>query len=199
MIQFDCNRRKPIFSGMRMLTALLSLAFLSACASADFYRNPNMDFGSIQTVAVMPLMNIAKDLQANDRVRDVFITSLLATGSMYVLPPGEVARGASSAGMVNPASPTSDEVVKLCKILKVDAVITGTVKEYGETRSGSSSANLISMSMQMSEGQTGKVVWSATSTQGGITFSDRLLGGGGEAMNVVTEKAVNDILNKLFK
>jgi hypothetical protein len=53
--------------------------------------------------------------------------------------------------------------------------------------------------MQMIETQTGRVVWAASSTKGGITFGDRLLGGGGEPMNVVTEKAVDDIIDKLFK
>jgi len=143
----------------------LYLALLTACAGGgDRYRNPDMDFGSLQTVAVMPLANLSRDTQAADRVRDVFITSLLATGGMYVIPPGEVMRGISSAGVVNPTTPTPEEVVKLCKQLKIDGVITGTIREYGEVRSGSTAANVISMSMQMFEGQTGKVVWSASTT-----------------------------------
>jgi len=35
--------------------------------------------------------------------------------------------------------------------------------------------------------------------EGGINLGDRLFGGGGEPMNVVTEKAVDDIIDKLFK
>jgi hypothetical protein len=73
------------------------------------------------------------------------------------------------------------------------------VKEYGEVRSGTASATSIAISMQMIETQTGRVVWAASSTKGGISFGDRLLGGGGQPMNVVTEKAVDDIINKLFK
>ncbi len=53
--------------------------------------------------------------------------------------------------------------------------------------------------MQMMEAQTGRVVWSASSTRGGVTMSDRLFGGGGEPMNIVTEKAVDDVIRKLFK
>jgi hypothetical protein len=54
------------------------------------------------------------------------------------------------------------------------------------------------MSLQMMEAQTGKVVWSASTTQGGVTMSDRLFGGGGEPMNATTQKAVDDLLEKLF-
>jgi len=78
-------------------------------------------------------------------------------------------------------------------------VITGAVKEYGDVRSGAAMSTVIALSMQLVETQTGKVVWAASSTKGGISFTDRLFGGGGEPMNVVTEKAVDDILDKLFK
>ena len=83
-------------------------------------------------------------------------------------------------------------------MVEADAVITGIVREYGELRSGSASANVISVSLQMMEAETGRVVWSASSTQGGVTAGDRLLGGGGRPLNVVTQKAVNDLLDKLF-
>jgi hypothetical protein len=84
-------------------------------------------------------------------------------------------------------------------MIKVQAVITGVLKEYGEVRSGATSANIISVSLQMMEAQTGKVVWSASSTKGGISIWDRLLGGGGQPMDKITQKAVDDLINKLFK
>ena len=51
----------------------------------------------------------------------------------------------------------------------------------------------------MMEGQTGRIVWSASTTQGGVTFEDRLLGGGGQPFNVITEKAVYALINKLYQ
>jgi hypothetical protein len=122
----------------------------------------------------------------------------LATGAIYVLPPGEVARGISRSEINTPMTPSPEEVVKLGGIIKVQAVLTGVVKEYGEVRSGTTSANIISLSIQMIETQTGKVVWTASSTKGGITIWDRLFGAEGKAMNIVTEKAVDDLINKLF-
>jgi hypothetical protein len=184
-----------------LLFLALSLALLSGCGGGggEYYRNPNMDFGSLQTVAVMPLMNLSKEQAAGDRVRDVFINSLLTTGAMYVIPPGELGRALIGAGVGNAAAPSPEEVIKLCKQLKIDGVITGTIREYGEVRSGTAVANVISMSMQMFEGQTGKVVWTASTTRGGVGITERLFGGGGESMNVVTEKAVNELISKLFK
>ena len=78
-------------------------------------------------------------------------------------------------------------------------LITGTVLEYGTVRSASASANVISVSAQMMEGQTGRVVWQASATRGGIGATKRLFGGGGEPMSTVTTKAVEDLLNALCK
>jgi len=178
-----------------------AVIFLIACATTttEIYRDPNMDFGAVQTIAVMPFVSLARDNVAAERARDVFINSLLATGAVYVVPVGEVARGTARAEIATPATPSPEEVLKLASIIKVQAVITGVLKEYGEVRSGTTSANIISVSLQMMEAQTGKVVWSASTTQGGISLWDRLLGGGGQPMNKVTQKAVDDLINKLFK
>ena len=90
-------------------------------------------------------------------------------------------------------------MIKFAKVVSADAVFTGTVNEYGEVRSGTSTANVVSVSLQMMEAQTGKVLWSASSLKGRVTSSDRLFGGGGEPMNSTTQKAVDGFLEKLFR
>jgi hypothetical protein len=170
----------------------------AAAQVTDVYRDPKMDFGSIQTVAVMPFANLARDQVVAERVRDVFINRLLASGAVYVLPVGEVARGITKLEIQNPAAPTPEDVVKLGGLIKADAIITGVVREYGEVRSGTTSANIISMSMQMLEAGTGRVIWSGSSTKGGISFWDRLVGGGGQPINRVTEEAIDALFDKLL-
>jgi hypothetical protein len=157
-----------------------------------------MDFSLIQTIAVMPFQNLSSDGKAAERVRDVFSTMLQATGSVYVLPLGEVSRGINRAGVSDPMAPTPDEVVSMGTIVEADVVITGTVREYGQARSGVASANLVSISVEMLEGQSGKLVWRASATRGGVTAGDRILGGGGRPMDIVTSEAVAELLNKLF-
>jgi len=184
----------------RIRWAALAALALTSCASHRAYHNPNMDFASVRTVAVLPFWNLSKDPQGADRVRDVFTTALLATNAVYVVPTGEVARAVSRVGVASAVSPAADEVVKLCGMLKADAVITGVLKEYGEVRTSSAAANVVALSLQMQEGATGKVVWSGSSTKGGIGWSARLLGAsGGDPLNDVTEQAIDDLLRQLFK
>lgn len=176
--------------------------FLFGCAgtpSQPDYTNPQMDFSAIRSVAVMPFQNLTADDQAGERVRDTFMGMLLATEAIYVLPPGEVARGITRVNMRNPQAPTIEEIGKLKGLLEVDAVMTGVLREYGPVRSGSAEANLVSLSLQMIETQTGTTVWFASSTKGGISLTDRMFGGGGKPMNNVTAQVINDLLNQLFE
>lgn len=179
-----------------VMSILISIA---GCATDEVFFDPNMDFGSLRSVAVLPFENFTQEDYAAERVRDAFSTMLLATGAVYVLPPGEVARGMGSIGRFPREGPSSEQVKQLAGTLGVDAVITGVVLEYGPVRSGSASANVVSVSLQMIEKTSGMVVWSASSTKGGISIWDRLFGGGGKPMNAVTEKVVNDLLDKLFQ
>jgi polysaccharide biosynthesis protein PelC len=185
----------------RPLTALAVAASLAACAGNPGvrYQDANMDFGAVKTVAVMPFQNLARETTAAERVRDVFANMLLATGAMYVVPQGEVQRAISKGQIQAPTALSTEDAIKLGQMLKVDALITGVVREYGEIRTGNTSANVVALSVQMVETATGKVVWSASSTKGGLSVTDRLLGASGTPMNLVTEAAVDDLLNKLFR
>ncbi|MBE0617334.1 MAG: DUF799 family lipoprotein, partial [Proteobacteria bacterium] len=116
----------------------VTLCLGSGCATTGehTYKNATMNFGAVQKVAVLPFVNLSPDEDAAARVRDTFMGMLLATEAMYVLPPGEVERGIERAGLRKPTSPTAEQVQTLGKILGVDAVITGALREYGTVRSG---------------------------------------------------------------
>lgn len=184
------------------IASLLLLFALAGCVSSSekrTYQDPNMDFGAIRAVAVLPFSNLSRDNLAAERVRDVFASTLLATGAVYVIPYGEVIRTVSKVGVAAAAAPSTDDVVKLGTALKADAVIVGVLKEYGEVRSGSATGNIVSMSVQLVETATGRVVWAGNATKGGISMKDRLLGGGGAPLNDATEAAVDELLDQMLR
>ena len=191
---------KRFYSGRWFVGCLLFISVGCTTASnPPDYTSQRMDFSAVRSVAVLPLLNLSSDDQAGERVRDAFMGMLLATEAIYVLPPGEVARGIALSGMRTPETPSIEEILKLRTVLEVDAVITGVLREYGAVRSGSAEANLLSLSLQMIETQTGTMVWSASSTRGGISMSDRMLGSGGQPMNDITTEVINDLLDQLFE
>ncbi len=178
----------------------LFLAFAAGCSLfRDTYHDEDMDFGALRVLAVMPLENVSRDRAAGARVRDVVVTKLLATYGFYVLPVGEVARSVAQVHVAHATAPSPREAIKLGADLEADGIITGTLREYGQIRSGTTSSNVISLSLQLIETDTGKVVWTASSTKGGVGILDRLFGGGGEPMNDVTGAAVDDLIGQLFQ
>lgn len=132
------------------------------------YKNRVMNFAAVQSVAVLPFQNLTSEEDAAARVRDAFMGMLLATEAIYVLPPGEVERGITRTSLRTPEQPSGEKVQELGQILKVDAVITGVLREYGNVRSGQTEANLISVSLQMLEVETGRIVWSGAATKGAL-------------------------------
>jgi len=90
----------------RIAGVALGLALvLGACASKSAqvtYHDPNMDFSLVQTVAVLPFENLSGNTRAGDAVRDVFMTMLQATGSMYVLPRARSAAASIASRSVRP-------------------------------------------------------------------------------------------------
>ena len=181
-----------------LLAALLCFTGARAGDAEVTYHDPNMDFGAIQTVAVLPFENLTGNSRAAETVRDVFMTMLQASGTLYVVPPGEVGRGLTRLSLREATAPSSEEVKQLAQLVGAEVVITGVVSEYGELRSGGTAANVVTLSVRMLEAETGKVIFSASATDGGVTFSHRMFGGGGRPMSDVTRKAVHKLLNALF-
>ncbi|MFH1019576.1 MAG: GNA1162 family protein, partial [Pseudomonadota bacterium] len=159
---------KKLIPGSMFFSLLLLLA--GGCTGVgDRFHDPLMDFSAVKTVAILPFANLTKEQAAAERVRDTFTTMLLADGGIYVVPPGETARGVSRTGMANATMPSPEEIKKFVGITQVDAVFTGVVREYGEVRAASATSNVISLSLQLLDKETGSVVWTGSSTRGGIS------------------------------
>ncbi len=185
--------------GRSQVAIAMLVAGAAGCAAGRNYHDLNMDFGSVKTVVILPLGNLSGSAVGAERVRDAFSAALLATGAVYVIPTGEVSRALARLSIAQPTAPSVEEIVKLGQLLKADAVVAGVVREYGEVRSGAAVGNVVSLSLQFQETATGKVVWQAVSTKGGLGFWARLVGSSGNPMNDVTEAVVDDVIAKLFK
>jgi hypothetical protein len=201
--KFLGSRTKSQLASITVAALALACVLVHAgCASRKAtevtYHDPNMDFSLIQTVAVMPFDNLSTNPRAGEAVRDVFMTMLQATGSIYVLPPGEVGRGMDRMALGVNSKLTAEDFVQFANIVGADVVITGTVLEYGELRSGGSSGGVVSLGVRMLEAETGRVVWSASSSAGGVSAGARVFGGGGKPMDRKIRKAVSKLLDRLF-
>lgn len=195
------RQRKALRFAAGFGAALGMVLLLSACGGnrPTSFVHPRVDFSFFKKVAVLPFQNLTTDQFAPERVRESVSAELLATGAMDVVEPGQVLLVMRQLNL-QPGVPLGvADLKKLGKALGVNGVIMGTVKEYGEVRSGSVSAPVVSLSLRMIEVDSGAIVWSVSNTAGGISTTMRLFGIGSSTMSEVTRTAVRQSLDTLFR
>ncbi|MEJ2085913.1 MAG: hypothetical protein P8Y44_09580 [Acidobacteriota bacterium] len=192
------DKRTDLWKWMLAATiVMLSLGCSSTLEPTEF-TNPDIDFGFVERVAVLPFQNLSNDQQAGFRATRLMITELLASGAIDVVEPGEV-EGALAKIRGRPSQPSIEEIVGLGQSLEVQAVIMGTVAQSEILRSGAVGIPAVTLDAQMVETETGAIVWAATHTEKGGSASARFLGSGGQPISVTTRKCVQELLKSLLE
>lgn len=181
--------------------ALLLVLTGGACRSTrqTQYLHKNADLGAIQRVAVLPFENLTTERSASEKVQKIFQMELLALDVFDVAEPGQVTKILRAAGMTSPEALGEKEFQKLGQELKVDAVFYGTVVDFAETRTGSTSTPEVTIQVRLVETQTGATIWSTSHTRAGAGVSTRLFGLGGESLTQAARRVVRKELATLLE
>lgn len=177
--------------------AIIAIGCTSTLEPTEF-TNPDIDFGFIERVAVLPFENLSSDQQAGFRATRLMITELLASGAVDVVEPGEV-EGALAKIRGRPTQPSIEEIVGLGQELEVQAVILGTVAQSEILRSGAVAIPAVTLDAQLVETETGAIIWASTHTEKAGSASARFLGSGGEPISATTRKCVQKLLESLLQ
>ena len=185
-------------------TAAFAAAALATATTGCQHRpttfvHPQADFSLIRRVAVLPLENLTIDLTAGEKVRQLLIIQLLSSGSVDVVDVGEVSRGLRAAAVVSPTAPGTEEAKKLARELNVEALITGTVQEFSQSRTAGAPSTSVSLVFRMIETDTGQVIWSSSISQSGVGAMARLFGVGGESATERARELIADCLKTLIR
>jgi hypothetical protein len=169
-----------IFRKKYLVTVLfIALFVLSGCRSngaPTYHISEDIDFSFYKKVAVMPLENMTNEKYAGDIVRQVVVSEILASGLLDVVVPGEVMNAVNELGIKTISSLSASEIKMLGNALGVEAIIMGSVEEYGMVKAGSASAPQVTVTLMMADSGTGSIVWSITKTRGGAGFMARHFG-----------------------
>jgi TolB-like protein len=194
------NKMRAIVPTLALVAGVM-LSCQSAMQTTEFL-NPRFDFSFVERMAVLPFENLSEDRQAGARATRLTITELLASGSVDVVEPGEVAaaltklRG-SIAGRVR--QPSTEEIVALAAELDVQAVILGSVTQSATLRSAGLSIPVVTLDVHMVEAETGATVWAATHSEKGTSFSGRVLGTGAKPIAETTRLCLQKMLGALIE
>ncbi|MGA1868716.1 MAG: hypothetical protein ACMUJM_09210 [bacterium] len=178
------------------------------------YINPDVNFGFIKKVAVLPFESLSQDKYAGQKVWNMFVTSLLATHAIDVVELGDVQKALSSIGggemmvpqqgvwLQSPQVTTStmekEKVMALGQILGVQAIIQGSVEVYDMKRMQSGSYPEVCLSMRMIDVKTGTIIWSINHTERGGRVLPTILGIGEESLSKTTLNAVEKVVETLI-
>jgi len=177
----------------------LLAAVLGGCSSSGSgYVNPNVDFGHIRRVAVLPFENLTPDDLADERMHSVFLMELLEEDVLEVADPGETVAAMRSLGLPVGSALSPDQAVKLGAELRVEALIAGTIEEYGLSRVDRSRGPEVTAVFAMIETETGSMIWRSQVYANGASTLKKLFGGGASGMYEVSREAVRKALGTLL-
>jgi TolB-like protein len=177
----------------------VTLSGFLGCRGPQAYIHPNVDLSFIQKVAVVPFSNLTRDEFAGRKVREVLVAELLLTGALDVIEPGDVNRVLAKERIESISSLTAAQVKTIGKALGAQAIIVGTVEEFGEVRSGSLSAPLVTIGLRMLDVESGNIIWSINHSRGGVGTMTRLLGMTGGTISELTTQVVREAIDTLFR
>ncbi len=187
--------RRYALAGMLLLLS----AALGCSTTPSYHIRQDVDFSFIKRVAVLPMDNLTNERFAGETVRQVVISEFLASGLVDVVVPGEVTAAMERLGIKSVASLDKEQIRALGEALDVQAVIFGSVEEFGMTRSGNVSAPIVTISLMMADTGSGSIIWSVTRTGGGAGFWARHFGARTETMSETLLKVVREAVGTLMK
>ncbi len=194
MISKILNKQGAILISFCILTILIS-----GCNEVLIkkYVRPNADYTKIKNIAVLPFENYTSDRYADEKIKSLVIIDLLSRG-IEVIEPGEVLRILRELKLRSLSSLSEEDIQTVGKILKVDAVIVGSVGSF-EIRKGISVASPeVTINMMMHDAISGSVIWSVWHTSGGASFWTRHFGVENATLGNTSKKVVKEAMDTLF-
>ncbi len=127
----------------------------TSAAGANVFVSPNPP--DITKVAIMPFKAPTELIGAS--VSDFFVTEMLRAGRYEVVERGQMAQvlGEAELGL---AGLSDRNAIEVGEMVGADAVIVGTVSEYGATAQRGKTYPVVGISARLVDCTTGKVIWS---------------------------------------
>lgn len=151
---------------LRLLTVCL-LATACSTGTVDQWARP--EASPVERLAVLPFDNQTPAVRAGSIVADVLASELLATGSLPVADPGEVAALLRRESLDPLDVARWPAPVRLGRLLQVSHVLQGAVTEY-RYKPGLSETPVVGVTARIVEVASGDVVWTATHARTGATW-----------------------------
>ncbi len=196
--------RQSGFSGsacchVRLTALCLLIMLVMSCSpgSVKQYVRPDIDKAALKTIAVLPFNNYTADKHAGEKIRSKINIELLLRG-INIVEPGEIVQVLKELRIRSMESLRTEDIINIGNILTADAVITGSVEEFGISKGVAVSYPEVSVHLMMFEASSGDNVWSIGHTGGGASFWTRHFGAEGSTLNNVSERVIQEAFEAFY-
>ncbi len=152
---------------------------ISGCVgdNMESFVRPDTDLSFVKRVAVMPIQNNSKDAFVAERVRDMVITQLLASGMFDVVDKGLVDSALRDQAVNLSKGPMDAGVMKrLGQLLHVQAFMLGTIDNAERVQRGAVSFPQMVITLRLVDTNNGVIFWQASGHNSGDSLAKRLFG-----------------------
>ena len=179
----------------RLCAVLLaaSLAVTACTSKPAYYRHDAAGVAPGSRVAVLPLVNMTKDMNAPDVVLNALVVELLATQHFVVIDPGVV-----DDVIVRERIRLTDRVPletlrSLGATLGVDYVFVGSVSEYQMSKQSQDLIPTVAIALRMVSCSTGAIAWASTHARRGSDTESIFTIGRVETLEELTTLAAREM------
>ncbi|MBU2520695.1 MAG: CsgG/HfaB family protein [Proteobacteria bacterium] len=179
-------------------TVILFIFFSLGCKGPMTYLNPSVDFSYIKRVAVAPIINLTNDKFAGEKVMNVVATEILRRGIFDIVEFGEVSKVLREEGMKPDNLVDKQLAARAGKRLNIEAVVIGSVMQYGVSNIGGSSFPEVSISLKLVDVNSYTILWEATHNIKGANILDQLFGIRKDSLEDLCKDVVEEMIDTLF-
>jgi polysaccharide biosynthesis protein PelC len=152
----------------RAVGLAIGVLTLVGCASAvQEWVKPGA--GHVGRVAVLPFENQTSSLRAGQAATDLLVSEILATGTMAVMDPSEVADLLRRESLDPADAGRLPSAQRIGRLLQVSHVLQGSVTEY-RYKPGLSETPAVGVTARLVDVASGEVVWTASHARLGSSW-----------------------------
>lgn len=190
--------RGTILRYLSFFLILLFFLFPLGCKGPMTYINPSVDFSYIKRVAIAPIINLTNDKFAGEKVVNVVATEILRRGVFDVVEFGEVSKVLREEGMKPDNLVSKQLAARAGKRLNIEAILIGSVMQYGVSNIGGSSFPEVSISLKLVDVNSYTILWEATHNIKGASILDQLFGIRKDSIEDLCKDVVEEMIDTLF-
>ncbi|MDL1967395.1 MAG: penicillin-binding protein activator LpoB [Deltaproteobacteria bacterium] len=190
--------RGTSFRYLSFFLTLLFFLFSLGCKGPISYVNFSTDFRYIKRVAIAPIINLTNDKFAGGKVMNVVATELLRRGVFDVVEFGEVVKVLREEGLKQDNLIGKQLAARAGKRLNVEAILIGSVMQYGISNIAGSSFPEVSISLKLVDVNSYTILWEAAHNIKGANILDQLFGIRKDSIEDLCKDVVEEMIDTLF-